>query len=643
MKRIYKTFILLTLSMAVCGVSAQGQHEDAKSPIVIAKQGSFTVGGNTLQRPGQFDNHKFVGWATQAEAGQSYRGDHAYVEYQVPQNAKHLPMIFVHGYGGSGACWQTTPDGRDGFQTLMLRRGYSTYVMDLPGRGRAARSTNETSVKPVADEMFWFDVWRMGQWPRWNEGVQFPKDSASLSQFFRLMVPNLSDGRNDVPTINNVIEKVGDNILVTHSAGGLPGWLAGVSPKVKAIVAYEPGTFVFPEGEVPAKIDGLTGGTEGVPLPKARFELLTKKPIILYFGDYITEKVTNNLGDENWRVRLQMARKFVETINKHGGNATLVELPKEGITGNTHFLMLDLNNDILASHLEKWLDKNGLTAPSDIAFPVGRKLPAPPFTGNAYNANLIRLGQADKFPETNNIVFRAGAHSGWHVHGGMVILVTGGKGIYQEEGKPAQLIRKGDVVEIPAGVRHWHGATKDSWFSQIVIYDKQWNDKKLMTKNAGRDNSVSDDYYNGLELVEYEGRKAPTDGLMFAKGDAPQQLPTFNGTIYLSEVLPDKNAAGSPALHYVVFDPKCINQWHMHEGGQVLIATDGIGYHQIEGQPLQVMRPGDVAICPPGVRHWHGAAKGSRFAHLAARADPAKPKVQWFDFLSKAEYDKLPE
>ncbi len=218
MKR-FQTLLLITALLTATATRVLSQDEP--QPIVIAKQGSFSVGGNTLQRPGTFDNHKFVGWATQAEEGQSYRGDHAYVEYQIPLHAKHLSMIFLHGYGGSGACWQTTPDGRDGFQTLMLRRGYGTYVIDLPGRGRASCSTATVTTRPVADEMFWFDVWRMGQWPRWN------------------------DGRGDVAAINNVVEKVGDNILVTHSAGGVPGWFAGLNPRVRAIVAYEPGAFVF--------------------------------------------------------------------------------------------------------------------------------------------------------------------------------------------------------------------------------------------------------------------------------------------------------------------------------------------------------------------------------------------------------------
>ena len=111
------------------------------------------------------------------------------------------------------------------------------------------------------------------------------------------------------------------------------------NPEVKAVVAYEPGGFVFPEGEVPERIDGLTGSVAGTPVPMEQFERLTQIPVILYFGDYIPETPS----------------EFVETVNRHGGNATLVELPKIGIYGNTHFLMQDLNNDILADHLSEWL------------------------------------------------------------------------------------------------------------------------------------------------------------------------------------------------------------------------------------------------------------------------------------------------
>lgn len=346
------TFSLLTALMA----SACSDND-----IRLVKQGSFAVGGTTIQRSGTYDNSKFVGWAEQVETGQSYRGDHAFVNYQIPAGANKYPLVFVHGYGGSGVCWEMTPDGRDGFSTLMLRKKYPTYVMDLPGRGCAGRTTAEKHLKPVADEMFWFDIWRIGSWPDYNEGVQFSKNKEYLSQFFREMTPDLSDHKQDIPAINALADKIGGNILVTHSAGGYPGWVAAMqNANIKGIAAYEPGGFVFPKGETPEPMPSLTGTLSGVEVSAEDFKKLTEIPIVIYFGDYIPEEPSKKLGDENWRVRLAMARKFVETINRHGGNATLVELSKLGIKGNTHFLMQDLNNDVIAGLFDDWLQKNDL-------------------------------------------------------------------------------------------------------------------------------------------------------------------------------------------------------------------------------------------------------------------------------------------
>lgn len=359
-----KKIFLLALLLSFAGVVG------AQQSLTVAKQGHFSVGGKTIQRPGIYDNRKFVGWAEQDQTGQSYRADHASVDFQIPAAGEKLPLVYVHGFGGSGICWQMTPDGREGFATLMLRRGWSSYVMDLPGRGRAGRTSAFTKIEPVADEMFWFDIWRIGIWPHYNEGVQFPKDSASLSQFFREMTPDLSDHRQDVPALDALAKHIGEHILVTHSAGGFPGWTAAMrNEEVRGVVSYEPGGFVFPEGEVPGSISGLTGGAAGIPVPMEQFERLTKIPIVLYFGDYIPETPSKNLGGENWRVRLQMARQFVKTINRHGGNATLVELPKISIYGNTHFLMQDLNNTQLAGLLDEWLRQSGF-GQSDV--PVNR-------------------------------------------------------------------------------------------------------------------------------------------------------------------------------------------------------------------------------------------------------------------------------
>ena len=303
-------------------------------------------------------------------------------------------------------------------------------------------------------------------------------------------------------------------------------------------------------------------------------------------------------------------------------------------------LLLPLSLLLLASSCsdnKPTAEEGGVTR-QQLTFPVGDRIPSPSFTGDAYLKNLIALDSVFNFPQSNVVTFAPGAHSSWHRHGGMVVLVTDGVGLYQEEGKPAQVLRRGDVLQIPAGVRHWHGATKDNWFSQVVIYDMAWRPES----QTDEDNTLTDETYNNLKLEEY-AHQPSIDGLMFSAPDSTLMLPTFNGPIRLANTVDGNNVAGCPGLHYVVFEPGVINAWHTHAGGQVLIVTDGIGYHQIEGQPVEVLRPGDVAMCPPGVKHWHGAAPNSRFAHLAANTNPERPGVEWFDILSKEEYEKLPQ
>ena len=294
---------------------------------------------------------------------------------------------------------------------------------------------------------------------------------------------------------------------------------------------------------------------------------------------------------------------------------------------------------LLASCADHKQTTMGITK-EQISFPIGQRIDNPAFAGEAYLKPLISIDSVFNFPQTNVVTFGPGAHSGWHRHGGMVVLVTDGVGLYQEEGKPAQILRRGDVLQIPAGVRHWHGATKDNWFSQVVIYDMNWQPESTKTD---RDNTITDEYYANVKMEEY-GHPMMNDSLMFAAPDSTLSLSTFNGPIRLANTVDAPNVAGSPGLHYVVFEPGVINAWHTHPGGQILIATDGIGYHQIEGQPVEVLHPGDVVMCPPNVKHWHGASPNSRFAHLAVGTNPDRPAVVWTDeMLSKEEYERLPK
>ena len=271
-----------------------------------------------------------------------------------------------------------------------------------------------------------------------------------------------------------------------------------------------------------------------------------------------------------------------------------------------------------------------------LPFPIGEKIESSAFTGDAFINPMIVSDTVFHFPQTNSLTFSPGAHSNWHRHGGMVVLVTGGVGLYQEEGKAAQILRTGDVLEIPAGVRHWHGATKDNWFSQIVIYDAAWQSD---ISYSDEDDSVSDMYYNELNTTEFP-HPFKTEDVMFAVPDSMQIFDTFSGPIRVSDILGDVNVANAASLHYVVFEPGVINAWHTHPDGQILIVTEGIGYHQMEGLPVEVLYPGDVAICPKGVRHWHGASLNSRFAHLSVNTDP---NVEWYEMISNEDYNKLPK
>lgn len=278
-------------------------------------------------------------------------------------------------------------------------------------------------------------------------------------------------------------------------------------------------------------------------------------------------------------------------------------------------------------------------AKEEMPFPFGEQLPSPPFSGEAYIHPLIATDTVFNFPATNCITFAPGAHSQWHRHGAMTVIGISGIGLFQIEGEEPRLIYPGDVIDIPAGVRHFHGAATGSWFQQFVIYDAAWQPSEQIEE----DNTLGDNQYAGLMPKDVPALQAHADNLVFAPADTLLTLPTFTGPIRLSNVLDENNVAASPGWHYVVFEPGVYNAWHTHEGGQVLICTDGIGYHQIEGQPVEVMHPGDVCKCPPGIKHWHGAAPGSRFAHIAANSNPDRPGVEWFDFLSKEEYNKLPK
>ncbi len=354
--------LLLTAVAIATGVNGQNKKfKNKQNPMVIETQGSFAVGGTKFTQPGNFE----VANALKPD-GQTFHGDHAYVFYQVPPKAHKYPLVFLHGAGQSKKTWETTPDGREGFQNIFLRKSFGIYLLDQPRRGEAGKSTVEATVKPTADEQFWFTQFRIGNYPDYFPNVQFPKDEASLEQFYRQMTPNTGafDANVITDAVSQLFDKIGGGILITHSQGCGVGWLTAIkNDNVKAVVAYEPYSgFVFPKGELPQPINstGLFGALSGVEMPLADFERLTQKPIVIYYGDNIAEEPTTIWNKDHWRSGLEMASAWAAVVNKHGGDAKVVHLPEIGINGNTHFLMSDLNNIQVANLMADWLKEKGL-------------------------------------------------------------------------------------------------------------------------------------------------------------------------------------------------------------------------------------------------------------------------------------------
>jgi len=347
----------LVIYMAGNGI-ADAQMTTRQKPMLIQEQGSFAIGGKVISSPGTFDPVR------PAPAGQTFSGDHAYIFYQVPVKARKYPLVMWHGIGQFSKTWETTPDGREGYQNIFLRRRYSVYLIDQPRRGSAARSTAPATINPTPDEQQWFGTFRVGIWPDYFEGVQFARDTATLNQYFRQMVPNIGpiDYNVNTDAISALFDKIGPGILVTHSHSGGMGWLTAIkNQNVKAIVSYEPGSgFVFPEGEVPAPLKMTDGALQATAVPMADFMKLTKIPIIIYYGDFIPAKPDPNPGQDGWRARLEMARLWRDAVNKLGGDVTVVHLPEIGIKGNTHFPFSDLNNIEVADVMAKWLEEKNM-------------------------------------------------------------------------------------------------------------------------------------------------------------------------------------------------------------------------------------------------------------------------------------------
>ena len=343
------------------GSASQEAQEPASAQtdsdsLVIAEQGIFSAGGTVIESDGTFDVSNYY---TSREGSTAHVG-HANVLYQIPAEDNGNPIVYLHGYGQSRMGWMTTPDGRDGWATIFLRNGHSAYLVDQPGRGEAgaqeSMSTDgfldvwsEDSKEYRPGDQAWYTHFRIGRVaPERYEGSQFPEGDEAQDQFFRQMTPNtgnfdqaaIAEAMGEV--LAEVMERTGNkSILMTHSQGGAVGWDVPVE-NISAIVAIEP------------------SGTPEVGSEQYNRLLEAGIPIVIYFGDYIDNGPEDLMSTGFWQGVRDGAVAFAEAYNADGGDCTVVNLPDEGITGNSHFMFQEMNNDVIAQHIETWLGEHGL-------------------------------------------------------------------------------------------------------------------------------------------------------------------------------------------------------------------------------------------------------------------------------------------
>jgi len=332
------TAIAAVLGLAVLAIAGPGAAQQ-REPILIDRQGAFAVGGAVLGDP----------------VASSLHCDHGVVEFQIPPDPRAVNLLMWHS--ASAVAWQQRWDGGEGFQSIFLRRGFPVYLWDGPRVGRADWGCEDTAYTPnVGQDQRNFVAWRFGlEYPNWFDGVQFPTDDAEAwNQASRARYQEYDSVANaelQAVAAAQLADRIGPTVALTNSAGGLRALLTALrSDNIVGIVMYENVGYVFPEGEG----IGQTGGPFGpVEVPLAEFRRLTRIPLQIVWGDNVDQSETQSAS-------LAQSLRFIEVVNRYGGDAELLMLADAGLVGSTHIPFADMNNLEVADLLSAFLGDRGL-------------------------------------------------------------------------------------------------------------------------------------------------------------------------------------------------------------------------------------------------------------------------------------------
>ena len=278
-----------------------------------------------------------------------------YVQYQIPRGGdQHVPVVMVHGCCLSSKTWETTPDGRMGWNEYFVRKGRSVYLADQSSRARSGFDPSTIlgvkagqlppdklpGIFAATHQTSWV-LFRFG--PEFNKAFpdeQFPVQAAD--ELYKQMIPDLNATLpNPNPTWKNMAAlaaQLHGAVLMGHSESGFyPEEAAMIDPSgVRGIISIEM---------------GCTTDLKPPQLAK-----LAKIPILIMFGDHLGD-VTGRFAS-TWTNNFDSCQKFVDQVKQAGGDAEMMSLPKMGIKGNSHMLMQDKNNLQLADLILKWTDEH---------------------------------------------------------------------------------------------------------------------------------------------------------------------------------------------------------------------------------------------------------------------------------------------
>lgn len=332
--------LILVAAMFVAPAWAQRETRSSAAPLRIETQGSFFVGGRDVH------SDTLSSTALRLPTG-TITVDQVYVRFQVPVGATAPPITFIHGCCLTGKTWETTPDGRMGWDEYFVRKAHGVYVIDQASRGRSASDPSAINrarvgkstpdqlppIYAASHEEAW-TIFRFGpEYRKVFQGLQFPLDAEA--EFWKQMVPDwiesLPTPNPTVPALSALAQRLTGTVLISHSQSGIyPFQVAALSTAgIAGIVAIEPAA-------CPAVTEDMGP--------------YTKMPILVLFGDYVELS-------PRWSPRLKACREFVQAANTSGAHAELVVLPDVGFHGNSHMLMQDKNSLDVADWLLAWIDR----------------------------------------------------------------------------------------------------------------------------------------------------------------------------------------------------------------------------------------------------------------------------------------------